>query len=156
MMSINQLWYRPSGVQPMIREDGKIHQGGFGFSVNLSHKFAKVAMETPMTQEHRERLKKLANYSIKALAKRDHHIVYGYYDDSWLVTNFMVPGDACSLDLSRYDYKDVKKEDSCHDLCYDPHNVDSPLQVYSLISIVDIWVSTFEAVAGEKLEDERR
>jgi len=155
MIPINQLWYRPFNVQPATYEDGEIQLGGFGFSISLSAKFAKAAMETPMTQEHRKRLKELANYTISKLWNRDHHTVYGYYDDSWLVTNFVVPGDACGLDLSRYDYERTKGENDCHNLRYYPHNVDSTLQVYSLISIVDIWVSTFEAVACEKLEDER-
>lgn len=69
---------------------------------------------------------------------------FDFYKDSILVSHVNVPGNACSLDINSNNIKDLTPKTHLNNLVstaisWEPHNVDSRNQAFTLLSLWLLW-----------------
>lgn len=121
--------------------------GSYGFSIYLDREFA---IKVSTIQQPKNMLMFYNDISIflRNIEMEDHpsrHMLF--YNDSILLTNISVAGNACGLDVEWNNFTDVisgfseKSHGIYKHLAYHPHNVDGIRQAYALIGVFSEWYS---------------
>lgn len=136
---------------PLLGEQHSM--GGWGFNIVLDGTFAVKLASLPLQDHVKERLNKLTNPIVRKLwncpkeSEKDWDMYdcepkFNFWDDTMLLTNVSVPGNACGLDAEHYDFSMViKGEKPLGGFRYGPHNVDGMGQASMLLIA---WLKWFE------------
>lgn len=64
-----------------------------------------------------------------------------FYENTFLATNFTVAGNACGLDVDRYELEAILRNEPFQSRCltYFPHNIDTMKQAYALTAVYSYW-----------------
>lgn len=151
--------YRITGYVPV--QGGGLHSHSFGIEVHWQFAQAAASIKQEDFQEQ------AAERAVKRLEIIWPDMEYyrpplRFYQDSILVTNIQVPGNACGLDASVEDVQELLKPDANkrraeamrwpHALRYSPHNLDGMRQAYGLLSL---WLSWFNVAAAYVAAEDR-
>jgi hypothetical protein len=103
-----------------------------------------------MPAQGQKNLEAIAKGTLHRLFGKDRMIrpPYHFVDDTCLLHFVQVPGDACDLGIDGSELSEFKREkDSWKNaINYTPHNVDSHMQAYALLSLFLTWAHIAEAV----------
>ncbi len=143
-----RFFYSIEGLTPR----GDLTLGGFGFGAYLDKDFAKKAYETELPETNR--LNEIAetilvDSRLIKKGERFYHSAYNFVrnkdeNQTCLLHYATVPGDACDLGIDGSDLSHIREGrwdyiglDGAVE--YGPHNVDSHLQAYALLSLFTTW-----------------
>lgn len=150
----NEAFYVISGFS--IRTD--LIGSAFNFATGLVRDFALKAYNTKLPFGMFERLNDDAKNTIKSLGEKSKYIKnpYGFAEDkngnlTTLLRWCCVPGDACELGIDGFDFDCIRDGRFNHKmLIYEPHNIDSRTQAYSLLSIWLNWADVAYVLTDKK------
>lgn len=126
--------------------------GSCGFGVYLDPAFALAAKSKPLGEEFGARFRERAADIGRLCAGHDGmtgELAANFWDDTLLLTNVSVPGNACGLDADRDQWNRLGEEYGPITFDYTPHNVDSMNQAAGLLSI---WTAWFTAALAQLSE----
>jgi len=133
----------------------EMSMAGFGFLALLDRDYARKALSTEMPETVRGNLQSMGEYIIKNSGLEPTLFMqkpYHFVENSYLLQFCSSPGDACDLgmeinqlELLREELTDpgVLEQSRRFDnpITYLPHNVDSPLQAYTLFALWANWAN---------------
>lgn len=132
----------------------------WGFTIRMDYQMAKILKSKKITEQHYDRITELGkDVIISIFGKEDPmvkhlHPPYQFWDDTYLLTNLSVPGNACGLDMSNGDFErinsDNEYESEWNCVEWHPHNVDVNQQASTLLAIWLRWFSLAKMIAEEK------
>lgn len=126
--------------------------GSYGFSIYLDREFAISASRILQPKNFYKFCNAIAGF-LRDINMEDHpsrHMLF--YNNSILLTNISVAGNACGLDVIWNNCIDVISGASERSfglykhLAYHPHNVDGIRQAYALIGVFSEWYAFADAV----------
>lgn len=133
-----------------------LSMGRWGFHVELDFDFAvRLHMFKLKAAEQRELRKRFRAIAMTISAKQyplfEDYPRVSFLDDSMLISNIAVPGDACGLDID--DSREIRSRER-HRLSvvqYHPHNVDVMVQAVQLLAVFAEWYLVAAATVGRSI-----
>lgn len=123
-----------------------IDMGRWAFGIRLSSSYAALLKDVPINQKRFDNLHARCHEVLLAVQGRDYldlfHRSYPhlqFWEDTCLLTNISVPGNACGLDMEWGTFNELGKRDREHAVEYLPHNIDSMAQAVSLLAVWTTW-----------------
>lgn len=117
-----------------------ISMGGWGFNIILDEEYAKFMMALKMDFEHLKKFKARLSEGLSNIMKfTESYPRLQFHENSCLLTNISVPGNACGLD--QFNCIDG------NDFTYQPHNVDCENQASGLLYVFTEWMEVSEFLA---------
>src|SRR3990167_912896 len=162
-MVIENFLYRIEGFVPPSR--GETRMGMYGFGVKLDLDFAKQAFQNELSDKFYEVIKSRGERIVRSVFPRDKYIHEPYLfagnengipsilngNRTFLANSFIVPGNACSLNLDRDETSRLTEKNPYPNYVeYSPHNVDSIDQSYALLSLFMTWFDAVDATLSYK------
>jgi hypothetical protein len=150
--------YRVQGFVPPAKDETRM--GMYGFGIELDLEFAKRAFGKELSDKVHERFQERGKEIVRRTFQKYNFIPEPYFfsgnengavsslrgNRTFLASSFIVPGDACSLDLDWMESSHLKEEKPHQNFIeYSPHNVDSMQQAYTLFSLFAKWADIVEA-----------
>ena len=123
-----------------------ISMGAWGFSIELDYDFAKECYKYQIEPDWKKRLDEKCHENVVAAQGKDYplfrHDHYNFWDETLLMTNCSVFGNACGLDMEYNNFDDVKRDHPRREYSrvgYHPHNVDTIWQAVALLICFTTW-----------------
>ena len=148
-----RFFYSIEGLYP---PDGQ-GLGRGGFFTYLERKFSREALSTKLSEENIKRYQQDGEKIIERAWRRNPGASakpYSFHDGTCLLRYCVSPGDACDLSIQppeeieylKRELGETNLAESRDDLPieYHPHNVDSPIQAYILLSLWTHWARTIQ------------
>lgn len=136
-------------IQSFCPPQGENRLGMWGFSIALDTTFAQVVKSRALTDRFLEQLQTAAADWGDRCAGYDGGSIprVNFWDDTMLLTNISVPGNACGLDMERDHFSRLDDQRwPPRQIDYDPHNVDTMGQAAGLLAI---WLFWFEGAFAQ-------
>ena len=141
--------YRIEGFCP--RTD--ISMGRWGFGIRMDTQYAWQLKQLPLRDEWEERIVEIGTDAVKATLLHDFKPMFDtprlhFWENTCLLTNLSVPGNACGLDMDWRDFDHLQADaerDANYGITWLPHNVDSWWQALSLLQV---WLAWYDLTCG--------
>lgn len=129
------LLYRVIGYSPPAKA---MTLSGYGFSVNLDGDYARRCVNKKRPEGFDEKLNEFGKNVLRSLWNGMEHIrtPYVFLEDTMLLRFCSAPGNACDLGIDGIDLDRIDRDET---VSYHPHNVDSHVQAYALLSVWIMW-----------------
>jgi len=141
--------------------------GGRGFNIDLSAEFARRCKAQKLHDEVRTHLVKECRRDVVAIMGKDLPLFpcrLNFWEETCLLTNIDVPGNACGLDMGYSDFGALDDTDRdsfrWRGVQYLPHNVDTIFQATALLggwlrwySLADIAIERSKKLFAASFED---
>ncbi|KKL68028.1 hypothetical protein LCGC14_2129090 [marine sediment metagenome] len=149
-----KFWYSIEGFCPPWVEDGRTSMSQWGFSIRLCPHFVHRCLQIKMPEGCR----------FQELAEKKLDLIWDvplfnnhplrFYNETVLLTNITVPGNACGLDmdwnhLHAVEFKAPEEFHQYQVVSMNPHNVDCRQQQYSLLVCFMVWAHFVRGLLGE-------
>lgn len=155
MSILGECNYKIQGLYPIL--DSR-YLGGYAFSIGIKKEFAKKCFEKELTQRIYDSLQDDGKKMLEKvfgcdefMPLFDSHYPYKFVENksgnlTCLISNLTVPGNACGLDSDFWEIESELKNigEYSNFIEYHPHNIDTPIQCYALLSLLTKWDEIIE------------
>jgi hypothetical protein len=124
-----------------------LYQPGYGFEILIDREFAKKSFELKIGLANQNRFNQMVGELITKI-RQPHHGSYQFFEDSYLVTQFTVPGNGIWLNAENT-FGRNPVELSPGPIRYHSHNVDCSSDACNLMALVDMWTEYFDIFKEE-------
>jgi len=154
-MTFRKFVYEIDGLYP----PEKPQLGGWAFNAYLEPEFALKASKQPLTEQNETYLQEEAReiikrYGLNEMGEIEHPLMF--FNKSWLVTSFRVPGNACDLSVTDSSKFDLERLEQLHQkgllapIGYMAHNIDAEKQAHCIASMFTNWANfTRNVLSGD-------
>lgn len=139
-----------------------ISLGAWGFGVRLDAKFAAEVKKHKIAPNIHDKMQEMGKELVSTIFRGSEQRKwirppYNFWDDTCLLTNVTVPGDACGLDMDHSDFIGLSRlgeYSSPYDsVTYGPHNVDNMMQATALLAAWCRWYDMVYALIGRSKDE---